>query len=376
MEVCAYLIPVCAYFMEVCAYFMEVCAYLIPVCAQLISVCAHLLTRSLRSLSGSCPEVTEQLTSSGQRMLNFQCVQSAAGMAWHAVDTSGSAIKQPRRLKIFDEQLVPIFQRMQKRNAEQPGPDNGEDDEPAPTPSISGAGSAIANSVAVASRKRSLVLNPVDEELAEDSGDKNKEPRHDHDINCPACNKPGSSFGQPSAFYRHLREPKACPKISFPESNTPMDLTVQLHLRAGHEIPKNKRPQGTSSKAPAPPPARPLDPCNYCGERESTIENEPLVKCIGYTEELSLPLKSNWFVELQQKLCGKTVHLSCVRKAQGQESEPGLYRGSVSIATAGPNVIRFCSDCFQKMEGARPDKEQEDEAAAAPAAAAGGAAGS
>ena len=29
-----------------------------------------------------------------------------------------------------------------------------------------------------------------------------------------------------------------------------MDLTVQLHLRAGYEIPKNKRPQGSSSKHP------------------------------------------------------------------------------------------------------------------------------
>ena len=270
--------------------------------------------------------------------------------------------RKPEGLVLADDQLVPIFNRASRKRAEAASKAAqgvaAEDDDTLPTP-IAGAGSAIAQSVAVASRKRALTRE-LEGDDAGPAGDNKKNPKHDQSVNCPGCNKPGAAWDQPSAFYRHLRECKACPRNHFPPNDTPMDLTVQLHLRAGYEIPKNKRPQGSSSKAPAPEPVvqEPLDPCAYCGECESSVADDPLVKCVGYTGKMVLPLASNWFSDLQGKLCRKIVHLSCVRTAQAAGGSEGHYNGPVEIGDAGRNIIGFCSTCFEKMEEEREEAEE------------------
>ena len=38
---------------------------------------------------------------------------------------------------------------------------------------------------------------------------------------------------------------------------------------------------------------------------------------------------------------------------QAASGTRGLYAGSVPIDSAGPNLLRFCPDCFQAMEVAR-----------------------
>ena len=70
---------------------------------------------------------------------------------------------------------------------------------------------------------------------------------------------------------------------------------------------------GRPKKGAEPPP--PLDDCAYCGQQTSEA-GDSLVKCVSYVE-VSNPKEATWYKDHQDKLCGKTVHLSCVRKAVG-----------------------------------------------------------
>lgn len=245
---------------------------------------------------------------------------------------------------LFGEDLVEIFKRAAAKRAEdEPA---GEDDTVVPSP-LAVAGKHVTTALALAAHKRSLLP-------AEDVGDEAEGGRpkglHNPAINCPGCNLPGTTWATSGCFYRHLRTSKPCADNKWPEQNTPMDVTVQLNLRAGFQVGvKGRTKKASRSSDPVLPP---LDPCSYCDEHEK--EGDHLIKCITYHEEIQTPLVVSWWTQQKAKLCTKTLHLSCVRSHM-----ESTYEGPVHIANAGRNVIGFCKECFPRMEAARVEEVDE-----------------
>jgi hypothetical protein len=242
---------------------------------------------------------------------------------------------------LFGEDLVAVFQRAASKRAE--GVPTTEDDAVMPSP-LKVASEHVSTALALAAHKRSLI--PEDDEDDGAAGGRPKG-RHDPAISCPGCNLPGKTWATSGCFYRHLRAAKECADNKWPEENTPMDGTVTLNLRAGFQVGvKGRTKKVGRSSDPAPPS---LDPCSYCGEIEK--EGDQLLKCITYHEEIETPLKVSWWSEQKEKLCSKTLHLSCARSLM-----ESTYNGPVPIANAGTNMIGFCKECFPRMEAARKEE--------------------
>ena len=246
---------------------------------------------------------------------------------------------------LFGEQLVTVFQRAAVKRREGIVYREGEqadDDEDAPVPSpIAAAGSMMTRALATATRKRSL-------QAQQEAGDPGEEepvganPNHDPAINCPGCNLPGVTWSKRNVFYRHLKAPSVCKDVKHPDENSPMDVTVQMNLRAAHQIRESKRPR---KRAPVET-SEALKPCSYC---EESAAGDALMKCVSYIP-ISNPKEASWWKEHQPKLCDNTLHLSCVRS-----NKPEEYMGSVPIEEAGRNIIGFCTTCFTNMEAARAE---------------------
>ena len=162
-----------------------------------------------------------------------------------------------------------------------------------------------------------------------------------------------------SCFNRHVRAPTLCADVKYPIENQPMDGTVQMNLRAALGMKIGGRPK----KGAEPPP--PLDDCTYYGQQTSEA-GDSLVKCVSYVE-VSNPKEATWYKDHQHKLCGKTVHLSCVRKAVGAFPGDTSYKGSIPLAEAQRNVISFCPDCFHRTGATRPDGDDAPDADGRPA---------
>jgi hypothetical protein len=247
---------------------------------------------------------------------------------------------------LLGEDLVGIYQRAAKKR-EDNAPQE-EDDTVVPSP-IAAASKDVVTALVVASRKRSLFPSEAGEDEPA-GGAARGGGKHDPAVNCPGCNLPGKTWHTAGTFTRHLRFPKPCPDMKWPENNEPMDDTVHCNLRAGFNLLKRGRPR-KAGRSSDPVPSEPLDPCDYCGDGEK--EGEPLLKCITYDEPVTLPLAVDWLADQKPKLCNKTLHLSCVRAHTGASGN-ATYKGTVPIAEAGRNVIGFCKDCFPRMEAARP----------------------
>ena len=270
---------------------------------------------------------------------------------------------------LTDERMVAIFKRhAQKEAAKQveseTEPEEAEGEDSAVPGTITKAGASLMTGLANASKKRKLILapeEPADDDAAEGVQGPTRKANHPDAIPCPGCNLPGKTWEKSATFYRHLREPKPCYATGkFQAKDTPMDLAVQLSLRAGYEIAPKHRP-ASSSRAPAAPA---LPPCAYCGD-DCTSESNVLLKCVSYTP-VETPLAANWFATHKASLCTAAVHLDCVRTAQKEGGDRHLYQGDVPIEEAGRNVIGFCPVCFEAMEAARTAQAAGEDSPAPP----------